>query len=126
MAKAIYVEDDPGQRRLLPMVLSGKGVDFKLDLATYEDYNSGAEAIRTAQELDLLITDISMPGGRGYNLISQARERFPNVPAIVLSADTRDLTEARKVVNGTERVFYREKPYDIREFRGLVGQLLKG
>ncbi len=46
-------------------------------------------------EVDLLVTNVSMPGADGIDVATAARKRHPNIPIIFISATPQALTSAR-------------------------------
>jgi PAS domain S-box-containing protein len=92
--RIVLVDDDPEILEVLGEVLTscGYGVE-NFDGAAVALEHLGNEAA-----IDLLITDLSMPGTDGLALIREAQRRQPGLPAILLtgySADELGLTTGR-------------------------------
>ncbi len=89
-ATVLLVEDDAAVLRALCAALAG--ADFELLSAT-----RGEEALRVAAEhegpIDLLITDVIMPGMRGPELAARLREARPGIRVVFLSGHARELSE---------------------------------
>ncbi|MDX1566920.1 MAG: sigma-54 dependent transcriptional regulator [Longimicrobiales bacterium] len=79
--RILLVEDDDSFRRALTEVLAARGYDV-------EPCSAAPEALERLQEdpVDLVVTDVVMPGMRGDALIREIRETFPHVPAIAITA----------------------------------------
>jgi PAS domain S-box-containing protein len=80
-ARILLVDDEAAVRRGLTLILSRSG--FAVTAAV-----SGAEALEifdSGSPVDLLLTDLSMPGMDGISLIKAAQERSPGLPAILLT-----------------------------------------
>jgi two-component system, cell cycle response regulator CpdR len=79
-ATVLFAEDDPSIRQNLAQFLSISGYR----VLTAED---GFEALRllTQQEIDLLLTDIVMPGLDGVELARKAKALRPKVPIMFLT-----------------------------------------
>lgn len=116
----LVVDDDEGLRALVRDALENGGYTA-LEAATRE------EAFRLARQRppDLVVTDIEMPGGSGYEVCRAFREEFgAELPIIILSG-TR--TEAYDRVAGFEfgADDYIVKPFDPEELRVRVRALLR-
>ncbi|HEY1814515.1 MAG TPA: response regulator [Kofleriaceae bacterium] len=76
----LIVDDEPETRAMLSAYLGACG-------ATTYCAASVADAIDVAGrvELDLIVTDIAMPGGDGYALLENVLEHHPSTPVISLS-----------------------------------------
>lgn len=88
---------------------------------------SGGEealAILARREVDLLVTDQRMPGMTGIELVVRARERQPDLCAILLTAYTepRDLVDA---INRGEVYRYLVKPWESADLRQTVVRALE-
>ncbi len=81
-AVVLFVDDDPellaGLRRTLHMLRPA----WRTRFAT-----SGAEALDVLdrERIDIVVSDMIMPGMTGAQLLAQARERFPGVARLILS-----------------------------------------
>jgi signal transduction histidine kinase/CheY-like chemotaxis protein len=77
----LVVDDEPSVRRVLEVVLTRLG--YRVLSAA-----GGEEALRTAEregEVDLLLTDLIMPGMRGTELARRFRERSPRAAVLFMS-----------------------------------------
>ncbi len=78
----LLVEDEPGVSRMLAHVLEGHGYRLLVADAPAEAH----ELVRThGDEIDLIVTDVVMPGGSGPELVQQLRETRPGLRAIFIS-----------------------------------------
>ena len=80
----IVADDDGSTARWLRDVLQVGG--YRVRLAT-----DGGAALRlvAAERPALVLTDLQMPGGDGWQLVEQLRAQHPTVPVGVLTAETR-------------------------------------
>jgi CheY-like chemotaxis protein len=78
--KVLLVEDEPEVRRLVASHLAGLGYDVL-------EAEAGAPALdilRSGSEVDLLFTDLLMPGGmNGFELVERARELSPQIKVLL-------------------------------------------
>lgn len=82
--------------------------------------NNGSSAldIMSNCRMDLLVTDIRMPGVNGRQLFEQVRQKHPDLKIIVMTAfGSRDVNEWLNGL-GIDRVI--EKPFEISELRNLI------
>jgi PAS domain S-box-containing protein len=90
---ALVVEDDPSVRDMTTQLLERAGYDVMA-------VSDGAQAILTAQNadrIDVLVTDVVMPGMSGIELAVQMMDRYPLMGVVLLSgytAETLDLEHA--------------------------------
>jgi len=86
---------------------------------------SGDEAIKKlmVSEFDLVITDISMPGMSGIELLSQIRAHYPKTEVIIMTAYGSEEKREEAIRNGAR--YYLEKPFEIKELKELVMEILK-
>lgn len=117
MAKILVVEDEEAVMELLRTVLSGGG--HEVFAAT-----NGEEALQTRDlgGLDMLITDVNMPGMDGRALAASIQENSPDLPTIFVSGDpSLDATG----VAGMPNSLYIRKPFKLAEVRDAVARMLR-
>ncbi len=80
MATILLVEDHADVRSAMRRALQRAS-------HTVLEVSDGGEALRTLQRetVDLLVTDINMPGMDGIELIIASTERWPDLPVIAIS-----------------------------------------
>jgi DNA-binding NtrC family response regulator len=79
MADVLIVDDDDVIRETLLELLEGN--------YQCQEASTAEEALRKlqAQRFDVVLTDISMPGLSGAELLQRARELYPETPVIIMS-----------------------------------------
>jgi response regulator RpfG family c-di-GMP phosphodiesterase len=107
----LLVDDEPAILRSLTRL-------FRQD--AYEIYcaESGAQALDllAEQNIDVIISDMQMPGISGLNLLKQAESLYPDVPRIVLSGYA-DPQSVMGVVNDAKIFSYVKKPWDEQDLK---------
>jgi CheY-like chemotaxis protein len=92
--RVLLVEDDDDNRELMAEVLAAAG--FEVVSAA-----SGRDGLRRLSErsVDVIVTDVGMPGMGGLELASAARRVAPSVPIIVVTgwAEREDIASAPEV-----------------------------
>ena len=108
-ARILLVEDDPGIRRFLEVVVARGG--FIVDTAT-----DGAEALSLLEQntYDLMLLDLMLPRFSGFDVIPALR-KLKTRPAVIVvtSNDTNDLDP--EIISSVVR-----KPFDLNELMTLV------
>jgi two-component system cell cycle sensor histidine kinase/response regulator CckA len=102
----LLVEDDPALRKMAAEVLRDTG--YKVLTAP-----SGADALHVAAEhkgpLDVLLTDVVMPGMTGRELAGQIAARHPRIQILYMSGYTDDAIGRHGLHGGTLRLL--QKPF---------------
>jgi len=80
-ARVLVVDDDEAVGELLSIVLRREG----LDADVCGDGRAALSALRSAA-YDLVLTDVTMPGMSGVDLVAAARAQGARVPFLVMSA----------------------------------------
>lgn len=111
--RILVVEDDPDTLKMLGEILERQGADVVLAPSV----SSALHELDLAAP-DLLISDVAMPGQDGVALIQAIRERGLHIPALALSALSREEDRARAQAAGFDR--YLVKPVDVRELLQAV------
>ena len=117
-ARVLLIEDDEDNRELMGEVLQDAGYEVVL-------VASGAEGLRTLaeQSIDVIVTDLGMPGMGGLEVAQAAKEIAPSVPVVVITgfADREDIKRAR----GREIDAVLVKPVDPDALTSIVDQMAK-
>jgi signal transduction histidine kinase/CheY-like chemotaxis protein len=111
--KILLAEDDPINAMLIRAMLEKAGHSVQ-HVDHFEALLDAALAEGSVRP-DIVISDLSMPGGDGIEMLGRLRghERrldVPPVPIIVLTADKRDESRRQVLLNGANRVML--KPVD--------------
>lgn len=115
----MVIEDSPALRGLIKDILFRKG----LDVLMAENF-ADARALITRQlgQAELVLLDINLPGGSGFELLAQIRERS-SVPVFILSAVGRQEQIQRSQQYGVQGFI--EKPFNPRELAQKVLEVLE-
>lgn len=117
--RVLLVEDDDDNRELMAEVLTASGC-VVLAAAT------GQEGLRTLAEhsVDVVVTDVGMPGMGGLEVARAAKAIAPAVPVVIVTgfADRDDIVGAR----GKEVDAVLVKPVDPDAFAQAVSDLARG
>lgn len=98
--RVLLIEDNPLYVRLIQEMLeSARHTRFKLE----ETYRLSAGLARLLEgNIDVVLLDLSLPDSQGYNTFAEVRQRFPQLPLVVLTnIDSEDLA-ARTVYAGAQ------------------------
>ena len=102
----LLVDDEPGVLFTLSEVLTERG--HKVVTAS-----SGAEALTKLDDAETVVTDLSMPGMDGLELMTQITARDPALPVILLTAHGSERVAVDAMKRGAYD--YLAKPFDIDE-----------
>lgn len=118
MARILVAEDDASTRKLMCAVLARAG--FEAVPAA-----DGLEALDVLdrQRIDLLITDVMMPGMDGVELVRQLREARYDLPILMVTAKGAPVDRREGFIVGTDD--YMVKPVDAQEMVLRVRALLR-
>jgi predicted regulator of Ras-like GTPase activity (Roadblock/LC7/MglB family)/CheY-like chemotaxis protein len=87
---------------------------------------SGEEALKilnNSEKIDLVITDIKMPGISGLDLLIEIKNRYPYTSVIVMTAFPSSEYKKEAILKGS--LHFLEKPFDINELREMVALAIK-
>ncbi|MDZ7291604.1 MAG: response regulator [candidate division KSB1 bacterium] len=92
-----------------------------LEVLCVNDGNS-ALAILATRRVDLVISDLRMPGRDGMSLLLDIQRNYPETRVIIMTAQSTD--ELRQEIAQRGTFYYLEKPFDIRHLRKLIYEAL--
>ena len=113
--RILVVEDHSDTLEALSRLLN----HFGHEISTADDARSALDMINS-KEFDVVLCDIALPDGNGYDVVAEAKRRRP-LKAVALSgfAGHDDIERGRKA--GFD--FYLAKPVDFHELRSVLGQI---
>ena len=117
-ARILVVDDEDALRDMLGDALRLSG--FEVLEATD---GSKALALLQKEKVDLIVSDVNMPGMDGYEMLTQLRAQGDNTPAIMLTArrERQDVTKGLKL--GADD--YVTKPFGLEELILRVNAVLR-
>jgi CheY-like chemotaxis protein len=115
----LVVEDDVGVREYVAGILT----DLNYEVLEASDGPSGLAVLRkAAQQIDLLLTDVVMPGMNGRELAQQARALAPDIKILFMSGYSEDaITRQGRLDPDVELI---EKPFSPQELAVRVRVML--
>ena len=117
MTRALVVDDERKMRRILQILLEQMGIE-----SVAADGGEQALAHFAGQKIDLVLTDLKMPGMSGVELLERIRARDAEVPVIVLTAHGTVQTAVAAMKRGA--FDYLLKPFDVQMIETVVRKAL--
>jgi len=119
MATILVVDDEASQRAVLERVLVQAG--HRVDVAA-----SGNQALHRLQEqrYDLLMTDLMMDEGTGFDVLAWVRDNAPGLPVVICSSYAKP--ENLKAFLTTHLYRIVRKPVQADDLVRQVRQLMDG
>jgi DNA-binding NtrC family response regulator len=114
----LLIDDDDSLRRVIEFSLAESG--YRVQAAA-----SGLEGLRLFERdaFDAVITDITMPGMSGMEVLAKVRERDERIPVVVITAYGTIESAVEAMKKGA--FDYITKPFNRDELRLTVGKALK-
>ncbi|HSK00887.1 MAG TPA: sigma-54 dependent transcriptional regulator [Kofleriaceae bacterium] len=116
MSTVLLVDDEPGVLFTLSELLTERG--HRVLTA-----RSGGEALGKLDEADAVLTDLSMPGMDGLELMGHVVQRDPALPVLLLTAHGSERVAVAAMKQGAYD--YLTKPFDIDEIAVVIERALE-
>src|SRR5512135_2328911 len=115
-AKILVADDEQNLRRVLAALLRRDGHEVV-------QAANGHEAIERLADVDVVITDLRMPGADGMEVLRTASKNHPHVPVIMITAygSVGQAVEAIKA----GAFDYIEKPFEQDQIRVVIDKAVK-
>jgi DNA-binding NtrC family response regulator len=112
-ARILVVDDDLQQRRSLSIGLRVEGFS-PIEASGGED----AMRLLESQSVDLVITDLMMPGLNGLHFVRRLQARMPELPVILTSGYHLGRKQIERA--GLRVLAFVPKPYDLAELSSFL------
>lgn len=120
--KFVVADDHPLFRGALRHALAG--LDGDVAIVEAGDFETAQTAAAAEDEVDLMLLDLSMPGGSGLSGLVRMRAAFPDLPIVVVSAHDNSETVRRALALGASGFISKSASMD--DIRAAVRSVLEG
>ncbi len=115
----LVVEDDPSVRLLVLQVLEELGYQA----VETADGKEALTVLQSPRRLDLLVTDVGLPGLNGRQIAEIARQGRPDLPVLFMTGYAKEASEQGSFLDkGMELI---KKPFSVNDFGRRIGLILK-
>jgi signal transduction histidine kinase len=111
--RVLLVEDDPLLLLRAERVLGNEG----FDVVAVSSAEEAIDWVTTGDRVDLLVTDVMLPGMAGPDLVDQLRRADPTLPVVYMTGDP---VQAQALVDNPRGDPVLNKPYTSLELRQMV------
>ncbi|OFZ28597.1 MAG: hypothetical protein A2622_05765 [Bdellovibrionales bacterium RIFCSPHIGHO2_01_FULL_40_29] len=109
----LVVDDDDDLRELMLTIFESNG----FTVLSAGSGSAAFELVKT-QRIDLLVSDMRMPGGDGMSLLENVRAFNPKIPVVIFVTGFSDVSVAECLAKGATSVF--AKPFNQKELINAV------
>ncbi len=121
-SRILLAEDDTEMRQLIDQCLAKDGHDVVQAGDGVQLVAHVTDSMRDGLPVDLVISDVRMPGLTGFEAIQWLRSLGCRAPVVLITAFGDARTHMESVQRGVVRVL--DKPFDLDELKQLAGSLL--
>lgn len=117
MSNLLIVDDEQSYRQLLSLVFESEGHNVRTAM-------NGREALEALQQqpAELIISDVRMPDMDGISLLRNARELYPDIGIVLMTAFATVDTAREAFKLGADDFI--QKPFDVEELKLIVKKTL--
>lgn len=116
--KLLLVEDDPMTLRIMARLLHGVGHD----VTVASGYQAALDVAR--DDIEIVISDIDLPDGSGFDLVQHLRDRYPGLAAIALTGFGMDEDVDKSRAAGF--AMHLTKPIDFPRLEAAIESIANG
>ena len=114
----LVVDDDDALRRLLQDYLLMTKFSCQSAANAFE-----AQAILCQENIDLVVSDIRMPGKDGMELMQETHREFPNIPFIIMTGYSSEYSYDGIIDAGASDLIV--KPFSLDELKAKICRIQK-
>ena len=115
LKKVLFVDDEEILTWIMTKTLSKDKKIYEIMIA-----NDGEKALEIMKDkpIDLVISDIRMPGLSGLDVLEEIRKNYPHTQVVIMTAYGNP--DVQKEANKRGCLHYIEKPFKIEELRTII------
>lgn len=117
--RLLIVDDEPNIRRILQVAFEKQGVQA----VAAEDAQAALRELEKAP-FSCVLTDVTMPGANGYELLRQVVARWPDTPVVIMTAFGTIPQAVQAIRDGAFE--YVPKPFDMDALKKVVFAAMDG
>lgn len=121
-ARILLAEDDAEMRQLLVLALRRDGHEVVPSKDGNELVQNVVQSLKTGSPIDLVVTDVRMPGISGFEATCWIRNLGCKTPVLAITAFADPALQAAGSRLGVIAML--DKPFELDEFRTLVNAVL--
>ena len=117
--RLLVIDDDPAGCRLLTAIFVSQG----FEVTSAHDGEDALRLVEAREGIDLLLSDVVMPGIDGPELACRLRARWSDLPVLFVTGYSADRLARTDAVGPHDRVL--EKPYQFDELARTIRGMLE-
>jgi DNA-binding NtrC family response regulator len=118
----LVVEDDPGARDIAVQMLKFTG----FNVIEAIDAQSGLEQFRQNPDIDLVFSDVIMPGGTsGIEMAKEMLAQKPHIPILLATGYSAKAEALLNKAAQSNNIGVVAKPYDINKIPKLISAMIR-
>jgi CheY-like chemotaxis protein len=117
--RLLIVDDEPAMRELMAEIFKGEG--YPVVMA-----ENGMQAldILAREQFAMVISDINMPGIKGYDLLRQTAEKYPAMKRVLITSYNVEDYISIALKYGISNIITKTTPFNVQEVTQIVTNLL--
>jgi DNA-binding NtrC family response regulator len=115
--RILVVDDEPNIRRILQVAFEKAGY-----IASVAEDADQAMHMFSTEAFDCVVTDVTMPGRTGYELLREIKAKAPDVPVVIITAFGTIPQAVQSIRDGAYE--YVTKPFDLEVLKKIVAASL--
>ena len=116
----LLVEDDPHVRQLLCQTLQEDGFPCN----SVSNASEALQVLRSSEVIDLLVSDVGLPGMNGRQLAEIARTLRPQLPVLFITGYAETATTREEFLAPGMQLIC--KPFELKQLQAQIAQMLGG
>ena len=121
-ATILFVDDEPDLEALVLQKFRRQIREGAVTVIFAHDGIEALESIELYPQVDMVVSDINMPGMSGLEMLPEVRARRPDVPVIMITAYGDSETRKKAIERGAEGLL--TKPIDFAQLRQEIDNRL--